>query len=187
MRICAVCSQWCEGSLCGSCRRGLHPADPAWLDAGLEVFAPYLHLGTARKLVHRLKYTGMRQAAKLLAAAMVKAMPADVTALVPVPRAMVRRAHYGVDPAVVLAELVGRQAQIPVLPGLRAPVWWPANAGTARTRRRSPRFRVVRTVPAGSMLVDDVVTTGTTLHSAAAITGLDRALTATRAGHGVSE
>lgn len=117
---------------------------------------------------------------------MLEAMPLHVAALVPIPRAPLRKSRYGVDPAVLLARLIGREAGIPVVLALRAPLWWPANAGTSRARRRSPGFRALRDVPPGSVLVDDVVTTGMTLVSAAAVTRLGRALTATRAGDSVS-
>jgi predicted amidophosphoribosyltransferase len=184
MRICVVCGGWGKGPLCDPCGGGLHPAAPVRLAAGLRVFAAYVHQDSARRLVHRLKYTGVRPAAQVLAEAMVEAMPPDVAALVPVPRASLRRARYGVDPAVLLARLVGRETALPVISVLRAPVWWPANAGATRTRRRPPRFGAIRAAPSGSLLVDDVVTTGATLLAAAAITGIDRALTATRAGDG---
>ena len=186
MRICVACCGWGEWPICASCRSGLHPVAPVRLSSGLLVYAAYSHHGTARTLVHRLKYDGMRRAAQLLAAAMVEALPQDVVALVPVPRAMARRARYGVDPAVLLAEFIAERAGLPVVSALRAPVWWPANAGTTRTRRQSPGFRVVRAAPSGSVLVDDVATTGATLRSAAAVAGLGRALTATRAGGTVS-
>ena len=149
MRICVGCSQWSEASLCRSCRGELFVATPVRLGTGLEIFPAYRHSCTARRLVHRLKYAGIRQAGEILASAMVAAMPTDAAALVPVPRAMLRRARYGVDPAAVLAELVGREADIPVMDLLRAPLWWPANAGTTRIRRRSPRFHLVRAAPAG--------------------------------------
>lgn len=151
------------------------------LGSGLQVFAAYTHSGTARRLVHRLKYAGMYRAAEVLALAMLEAMPADVAALVPVPRAIARKLRYGVDPAVLLARLIGREAAIPVVYALRAPVWWPSNAGTSRGSRSSPEFSPAEVAPTGSLLVDDVVTTGMTLLAAAALTGLPRALTATRA------
>ena len=164
----------------------MHRAAPVQLGGNLEVFAAYTHSGTARRLVHRLKYAGIHGAAEVLATAMLEAMPPHVAALVPVPRAIMRRSRYGVDPAVVLARLIGRKAGIPVVGALRSPLWWPANAGTSRARRRAPGFFARRDVPPGSLLVDDVVTTGATLTSAAATTRLYRALTATRAGDSVS-
>lgn len=185
MRICVVCGGWGERPLCEPCRGGLLPAAPVRLAASLQVSAAYLHQDTARRLVHRLKYAGVRHAAQVLAGAMVAAMPPHVAALVPVPRASLRKARYGVDPAVVLARLVGRQTGLPVVSVLRAPLWWPANAGATRTRRRPPRFVAIRAAPSDGLLVDDVVTTGATLLAAASMTGIDRALTATRAGDSI--
>ena len=186
MSVCAVCSGFGEGPICVSCRAGLHRAAPVRLGGHLEVCAAYTHRGTARRLVHLLKYAGIHRAAEVLATAMLEAMPPDVAALVPVPRATLRKFRYGVDPAVLLAGLIRRETGIPVVLALQPPLWWPANAGTSRAQRRSPGFRALQTVPADSVLVDDVVTTGLTLISAAATTRLGRAITATCAGDSVS-
>ena len=131
----------------------------------------FVHRGTARLLVHRLKYGGQAAAASLLAAAMARAVPEGATALVPVPRARSRRWRYGVDPAVELARGLGRVLALPILPAL-APEWWHRRrAGPAGAKRGVPRFRVVRPMPPGAVLVDDVVTTGATLRAAAAALG----------------
>lgn len=106
----------------------------------------------------------------------------DCTALVPVPRALVRRFRYGSDPAARLATLIGKEADLPVVDGLRAQLWWPAHAGSDRTSRTAPKFGLARPVPRGAALVDDVLTTGATLAAAAAVHGIRMGLTATRAG-----
>jgi predicted amidophosphoribosyltransferase len=70
---------------------------------------------------------------------------------------------------------------VPVLAPLRSRLWWPAHAGNDRSSRPVPRFRLVGSIPEGAMLVDDVLTTGTTLRAAGELTRLSRAVTATRA------
>ncbi|MCP4965298.1 MAG: ComF family protein [bacterium] len=140
------------------------------------------HESAARRLVHLLKYQGLRMAGEVLGAAMVTLVPPGATTLVPVPRAVVRKMKYGTDPALVLAGVVGAAVDLPVVSALAARLWWPAHAGMDRDSRRSPRFRVVAPAPAGSVLVDDVLTTGATLAAAGQLLGVGQAITATRAG-----
>ncbi|MDJ0923859.1 MAG: hypothetical protein QNJ77_04785 [Acidimicrobiia bacterium] len=147
----------------------------------LRVFSAFEHEGVARRLVHRLKYGGLPNAGWVLVDALQELLPSNSVALVPVPRAAVRKARYGTDPAAVLAGFLGREAGLPVVRCLRPPIWWPAHAGSNRAVRRRPPFRLVRDPPNGSVLIDDVVTTGATLQAAAAVSGIGVALTATRA------
>lgn len=121
-------------------------------------------------------------AGKILGSAIAKVLPSDTAALVPVPRAVFRRMQYGVDPAVCLAQLIAAAVDVPLSPALRAHMWWPAHAGMDKVSRRSPRFSVVGVAPPGSVLIDDVLTTGTTLAAAGRLLGIERAVTATRAG-----
>ncbi len=173
---------WGRGPLCQSCSAGLRAAPPSTLPSGLTVFAPFTHEASARRLVHRLKYEGLTSAGEVLATAMARLVPSGASALVPVPRAIVRKVRYGMDPAVTLARLVGARTGVPVVAALRPQLWWPAHAGSNRAARRPPRFRSVASVPQDSVLIDDVLTTGATLDAAAEMLGLNRALTATRAG-----
>ena len=140
-----------------------------------------LHEKTARRLVHLLKYQGITAAGVILGTVMAGRVPAGTTALVPVPRAAARRIRYGIDPALELAHRVGVETGIEVISALGAPLWWPSHAGGNRAARIRPRFRRIRPVPTGSVMVDDVFTTGSTLAAAGRILGLEKALTATRA------
>jgi len=180
--VCLSCLHWGRGPLCHVCAAGLREVPPSTLPSGLCVIAAFSHEGAARRLVHRLKYEGMVTAADVLSEAMALLLPAGTAALVPVPRATLRRMRYGTDQARTLARLVGARAGVPVVSALRAEMWWPAHAGSSRAARRSPRFRGVAKVPRDSVLVDDVFTTGVTLAAAAEAIGVSRALTATRAG-----
>ena len=170
------------GGLCAACRADLVPGGDRRLPGGVLVHSAFAHRGTARLLVHRLKYGGHRAAAAVLAEGMAGCVPKGAGALVPVPRARLRHWRYGVDPAVELARALGRLLGLPVVPAL-APEWWHRRrAGPTGSRRGLPSFRLIRAIPAGSVLVDDVVTTGTTLRAAAAaLAGPCRAVTATAA------
>jgi len=180
--FCLSCTMPSHGPLCETCRLELRPAHEVTVAPGLTGLAGFIHEGSARHLVHALKYRGVIAAAEPLAEAMADRLPSFATGLVPVPRATLRALRYGVDPAAVLAFAVGRRTGLPVVAGLLPRLWWRRHAG----RRRSDRA-VVSFLPSGlaiqrsSVLVDDVLTTGATVAAAsAALGGLPTlALTAT--------
>lgn len=175
-----MCSAWSRAPLCVTCWARLRPVQPVTV-AGLWVAAATRHETVGRRLVHLLKYRGVDQAGLVLARLMAASVPDDATALVPVPRALVRRLRYGVDPALVLAGHLSRLTGLPVVGAVAAEAWWPAHAGSAKSARRPPSFRRRSPVSDAAVLVDDVVTTGATLTAAAFAAGLARAVTATRA------
>lgn len=142
------------------------------------------HRGPARRLVHRMKYQGISAAADVLASVMACSVPEGVEALVPVPRATLRRWRYGTDPASMLAMAVARRTGLSVVAGLAPAWWWPRHAGRERRSRATPRFRAVRTPGPGWLLIDDVLTSGNTMLAAVAATdGVVRlGLTATGVG-----
>lgn len=177
--LCLTCqSLKSRGSLCPSCRTLLRPAPQRFVAGVGTVKAAYAHEGVARRLVHQLKYRGVVAAGRVLAEAMAEHIPAGVT-LVAVPRVAWRRIRYGVDPARELAKSLGHIAGLPVAEGLASPLWGRARAGGRHGF--APRFRPRYVVPGGPVwLVDDVVTTGTTLTAAAGVlTGVAGAVTAT--------
>lgn len=181
--ICLACAEPSRKDLCARCCSSLSAAPERHL-GGVFVRSAFAHEGAARRLVHRLKYAAMASAAGPLARAMAPLLPADAGCLVPVPRVLARRWRYGVDPAETLSTVLGRITGLPVVPALR-PAWWVARrAGPAGEPRGLPRFRSVRLAGEGAVLVDDVVTTGTTLGAAGRAAGVRHAVTATAAVRG---
>lgn len=173
-------------SLCSSCRDSLRPAGER-LVGGVVTRSAFVHDGAARTLVHRLKYEGMGAVAELLAGAMAPLVPAEAAALVPVPRVLARTVSLGVDPGRALAAALARRTGLPLRPVLAPALVGPRHAGRGRGERRPPALRRAGPVPAGAVLVDDVVTTGTSLAAAAAALGagsVTAAVTATAAGTG---
>lgn len=184
--LCLVCRAMGAGSLCRVCRGQMRAAPERFLAGVGAVRSAFVHDTTARTLVHHLKYRGVVAAGAILAEAMAALVPNGAT-LVPVPRVGWRRLRYGIDPGDELAMFVARLTGQPMIRALRAPPGGKARAG--RTHGAAPAFRLATPPPTGPVvLIDDVVTTGTTLQVAGAL--LPRvagAVTATGAGAGVLE
>jgi predicted amidophosphoribosyltransferase len=126
--------------------------------------------GVGREIVARFKYANARAALAWLAAEMAVlagAVRTDVVSWVPTTPG--RRRARGFDHGRLLAVAVARRLGVPCRPLL---VRLPGPAQTGRTRAErlaGPRLVVLGrvAVPARVLLVDDVVTTGATLSSAA--------------------
>ena len=175
---CLACAAPCDAVLCRRCGDALRNAPDRWI-GGVLVRSAFLHEDPARKLVHRLKY----QAMPLVGIGRVLAplLPTSTAALVPIPRVLLRRWRYGVDPALEIARSLAAVTGLRVSPVLQTPVWVHRRAGRSGETHGTPRFRLLAAVPRGAVLVDDVVTTGATLRAAAAVTGIEMAVTLTSA------
>lgn len=135
------------------------------------VRAPFVHSGDARSAILALKYSTGLGWADRLGRHMVPLLPPDCRMLVPIPRNRVRVGRFGVDPALELARVISRRTGKPVARLLVPPIWAPRHAGRRLPGRPPPRFRTRSATAGGIVLVDDVLTTGSTISSAAAALG----------------
>jgi ComF family protein len=180
-----------EGAiLCGRCRRhlearleappglpiGLPGALPAGL-AQLEWCAPFT--GPTRATLHALKYAADRRLAaplgELLARRWRRAGDAG-DLLVPVPVSAARLRERGYDQAVLLAQAAGARLGLPVASALRRRRTTAAQHALGREERGVNVGAAFDVDPAAArlvrgrwiVLVDDVVTTGSTMAACAA-------------------
>lgn len=129
----------------------------------------------AREVVHHLKYEGFSALAPFAAALISRnvARP-DSGTLVPVPMAGPRERRRGYNQAALLAQALGVAWKLPLEPGLLARVG-AADSQTALTpqaRRANVAGAFAAIMPgraavAPVIIVDDVLTTGATIHAAA--------------------
>ena len=168
----------CDACLGRARRAGPLAFDPA-SSAFDEVTAPLAYEGTARTAVHRLKYSGLRAIAPSMARPMAEALSsasvrADV--VVPVPLHPSRLRQRGFNQALLLARPVGEAVGLPVRDDIlrRLVAGTPqVDAGSIDERRANVAgaFGLAPGAEVAGLrvvLVDDVLTTGSTLDAAAA-------------------
>jgi ComF family protein len=147
---------------CGACRRGEHAFDFAR--------SLYLFNDPMRGVIHHLKYSARVSLAKplgppLRACLALGGFEAKVVVPVPLHRARVRERGFN------QAELLARQLGLPVnLRLLKRRKNTPSQTGLSRSQRTlnlSAAFEVQSAPPDKVLVVDDVYTTGSTLHEIA--------------------
>ena len=184
--ICLGCSRLEHRLLCGGCEARLRPAPDRLVGEGVLAAAAFSHEGVARPLIHALKYRGVVGVAAVVAAMLAPRLPLGVP-LVPLPRAVSRKIRYGIDPATEMASSLGAITGSHVANLLVPPLHSGRRAG--RGEAAPPRFRLRSTPTHPVVLVDDVVTTGSTIAAAASVIGnanVVMAMTATSSPHAVT-
>lgn len=164
---CALCVAP-QGPICADCARRLRRSDPLPpTDPPSRALVRYE--GVGRELVTTLKYrNGRRLVAPLgpLLADLAAGVDADVVTWVPASRTGRRR--RGFDQSRLLARSMARSAGLRPRGLLRRAPGPPQTGRTAVDRCLGPRLAPRRSGPGRVVLVDDVITTGTTLTVAAA-------------------
>ena len=165
---CGLCASPGVATPCSACQEWPPPYD--------RIAAPYLMEGGVRDVVFELKYRGIRALApdvgELMASHLESSrMAADV--IVPVPLHGRRERERGYNQAALLARELGRRTGLAVEPALRRTKDTPPQVAMAGLDRRRANiegaFECVADVRGRRvLLVDDVVTTGSTMAACAA-------------------
>lgn len=172
---CAGCDR--SGAvLCRPCRFAL--AAPAAMPTGGDVIAAVPFAGRARDVLLGFKYRNRRQLSHHLAGLLVNRLlaegvtPSRIDVVTWVPTSRQRRRRRGFDQAELVARRVALQLGVPCRRLLERDAASPPQTGLDRAARlHGPTFRASpRAAGEAVVLIDDVVTTGSTLRSA------DRAL-----------
>jgi ComF family protein len=178
---CAACDSAARGVFCDACASGLRSDDADdWLDeVPLVAVGPYAPpLSTA---VVRLKYEGRAELAlglaELLAPRLRSLELPRSTLLVPVPLHAKRLASRGYNQAALLAQALGSALSLPCAPRLLLRTReTERQVGQSRELRLTnaegafelnPRAVARHSGRAGIVLIDDVVTTGSTVRACA--------------------
>jgi len=128
------------------------------------------YAGAGRELVARLKYRNARSSLAWLAGQLagVATRMGAVDVVTWVPTTPARRRDRGFDQAELLARAVARRLHRPCRPLLRRRAGPPQTGQGAAARRRGPALDLRRArVPSRVLLVDDVITTGSSVAAAA--------------------
>ena len=166
--FCVLCASPRVPQLCESCRR-LAPAFDS-------VRAPYEFLGSARQIVHDLKYRNVRIAVPYIARLLAEYLernPYPVDAYCPVPLHSRRERSRGFNQSEIIARQLGQLTNIPVDSTVlrrtrNTPPQVSMESPGSRQRNIADAFECTSDLQGRRyILIDDVVTTGSTMSACA--------------------
>ncbi len=175
---CQVCSAPFEGAIegtftCPACREQKFAFGCA--------VASRRNQGSARELVHRFKYQNQLYLRHLLADWLLEAIAdprlqtPQPDCLVPVPLHPTRQRERGFNQAHLLAKIAAQKSGIPLLPSLKRIRFTPTQTRLdreARIENLRNAFGMIQTVDVRNLhllLIDDVLTTGSTVNECARV------------------
>jgi len=173
---CAACDAGTRAALCDACRSSVGPAPAVrWLD-GKRLVVAGAYAPPLSTAIVRFKYEGRAELSRALAELLTPRLlelelPVDA-AFVPVPLHAARLASRGYNQAALLAQALarrtGRSCHPRLLVRTRATERQVGKARRARLTNASDAFALRQThVTSRAILVDDVVTTGSTVRACA--------------------
>lgn len=166
--VCVSCGRRAP-VLCPACRALLLPAPALDPPAGLDdLWALLSYEGVARQLVHSVKYRARRAVLSPLGEVMAHLVDDEVDLVTWLPATRLHRRERGYDQAQLLARAVGGVLGAPCLPLLHRGRDAPQTGRSANDRAGGPALRSGAS-PTGLrvLVVDDVVTTGSSMRTAA--------------------
>ena len=171
---CSICGR--KGSyVCNAHVLPLAPAETCPYPPVQAVYSAVFYDENAQQIVQRYKYNGCQDLHVYMATQMLRALPDDInpanTCLVPIPLHWTRYLWRGFNQSYLLAKHISSITKIPVVHALKRVKRTAQQTQLNKTEREQnlrDAFVLSTSIPQRRvLLVDDVYTTGATMHAAA--------------------